>query len=135
MISYVVNIAISDCADERIYCQLFGIQAAIIAIIDYILNIILFTLFIHKLRQLIFARLQHDSFDSDINIILQNAANNRLLDVITKQTIIGVFLTLFNQAFGTSVFLTGTWNLPTQTDLVCDYLTRAIEGAFVCFLL
>eukprot|EP01084_Bolivina_argentea_P081524 147603_1 len=134
MILYCLNVAIFDCSTP-IWCHLIGILSAIITVIDYILNIILFTLFISKLRQLVIVRLQGDTSDMNINDALNNTANNRLLNVITKQTLIGVFITIFNQSFGTCVFLTEAWNMASETKLVYPYITRGIEGMFVCFFL
>ena len=131
MISYCLNLAIFNC-DPDIWCKMLGYQSAVITANDYILNGILFILFIRKLRQLIVMRL-HSDRSSNIN----SDHNNKLLNVITKQTLIGISLTLSNQLFATFVFITYTWIDINKWDEYTsfDYLLRGIEGMTVCILL
>eukprot|EP01084_Bolivina_argentea_P104638 187357_1 len=137
MLSYCLNVAIFNC-DPKEWCDVLGIQSAIITANDYILNGILFILFIKKLRQLVLMRVRYDSitnFTKDKNN--ENNQNIKLLNVITKQSIIGVSLTLANQAFATAVFISFTWGTVNNWDkyLMIDYLSRGVEGVCVCCLL
>ena len=89
-------------------------------------------LFIRTFRELIVMRLIPDR----LNIIIDDYIT-RLLKMITKQTLIGITLTLMNQLFATCVFITYTWidTSKWNTYTSFDYLLRGIEGMSVCILL
>ena len=137
MISYNANTLVFNC-HTALWCKMKGIQSAIITLNDYILNALLFVLFIKKLRQLVAMRVRYDSMiNFDKHSQQGNERNIRLLDTITKQCIIGVSLTFINQLFATTVFAIRTWKQTTHWDpyLVEIYLIRGAEGVFVCGLL
>ena len=84
MIAYCANLVIFPCV-KPMWCQWSAMLALSITVIDYVLNFLLFALFIRKLRQLVFARLYHHISMDAIDGTLDDQPNSRLLDVITKQ--------------------------------------------------
>eukprot|EP01084_Bolivina_argentea_P312704 541389_1 len=142
MTLYCMNLAIFNCITTA-WCNRLGVTASLITFNDYILNILLFSLFVNKLRQLIVTKLtaavgEYNNMHMKINKALNNnKADNKLLNVITKQTVIGTFITLTNQAFATCIFITFTFDSAekAESSVMIAYLLRGFEGAFVCFLL
>ena len=158
MTVYLLILSIDNCR-HQIWCKRLGLTASLITANDYVLNIILFSLFVKKLRQLIVTKLsseifeyQNDESDEDYDEesremtpvtprnmakALDNNANNNLLTLITKQTVIGTFVTLTNQAFATCIFIVFTFESAQKADslVMIAYLLRGGEGAFICFLL
>eukprot|EP00484_Ammonia_sp_Unknown_P013028 CAMPEP_0197074516 /NCGR_PEP_ID=MMETSP1384-20130603/211149_1 /TAXON_ID=29189 /ORGANISM="Ammonia sp." /LENGTH=149 /DNA_ID=CAMNT_0042513357 /DNA_START=508 /DNA_END=953 /DNA_ORIENTATION=- len=113
---------------------------------DYVLNIVAFALFIAKLRQLVIIKLKSElkeyvgskrTLNRGMTDALSVNDNNKLLVLITKQTVIGVFIIMVNQAFATCVFITFTFETQAeaQASVVVAYLLRGGEGSVICFLL
>ena len=138
MIAFILEIVLFNC-EPTIWCKVEGYLSVCIAINDYILNAALFVLFIWRLRQLIALRMRYNF--GHINLDRKSVVNRdrqtiRLLDVITKQSIIRISLTFVNQMFASVNFVVfmlppGDWN----TYLCIVYLVRGAEGVFACVLL
>ena len=146
MLIYIIMLILYDCR-STIGCRVMGICASVIMINDYILNIVCITLFVKKLRQLMVAKLKGEvsewmSPDKSVKscvkeMIKENTLNNNLLTVITKQTVIGIFVTLTNQAFATCIFIVFTFDSAQEAGslVMVAYLLRGGESAFICVLL
>ena len=130
MTAYMSIIAITEC-EPKYFCEVVSSLAGVIALNDYILNGILFTIFIRKLRQLVVARLG----ENDNTMNLKHISG--LLNVVVKQTIIGGNLVFVNQTFVTVSFIQFKWGSPSDWEwyLVSVYIIRGVEGCVVCCLL
>eukprot|EP01084_Bolivina_argentea_P269337 457716_1 len=136
MFLFILNVLFYDC-DTSFWCHVLGIQSAIVVIIDYIINTMLLILFIKKLKDLLNSRFSESIDVEHLNVNSLSKPNSRLLNLITKQTIIGILMVLTNQLFGTFVFFMTTWNHISSFSgyLVFCYLLRGAEGSVVCYLL
>ena len=136
MAAYLLNLAIFNCR-ETIWCKRLGFTAALIMINDYILNVILFTLFVRKLKQLVESQLTSSMSDMNLQQALEHRNHKYLLNLITKQAVIGTFITVLNQTFATCIFITfsfGSANVALSLAMI-SYILRGVEGALICFLL
>ena len=148
MIAYIMILIIDDC-QSRLGCDRMGLASGLITANDYILNIVCIALFVKKLRELIVTKLKTEvsewmdqesskSVKAYVNeVMIDNKMNNNLLTVITKQTVIGTFVTLINQLFATCAFFMLLFDTPETVDrmVMIAYLLRGVEGAFLCSLL
>ena len=143
-----------DTCHHPLWCHRLSLTASLISLNDYILNIVCFGLFVHKLRQLIITKLKSElnefmddsivnqrgysnSVADGVNQALDHNRNNQLLNLITKQTIIGTLVVFANQSFATGVFIIdGMMPLDVSVNWTwIVYLLRGVECAFICFLL
>ena len=155
MIIYIIILIRNDCQTKR-GCNKMGWTASLITANDYILNIVCVTLFVIKLRQLVFTKLntevivimsqnsrskqkRQQSVDTCVNGVIEDSKIDTLLTVITKQTVIGIFVTLTNQAFVTCIFIRLMFEHEdlekVDITVMIAYVLRGVEGVFICFLL
>merc|ERR1712173_319365 len=82
-------------------------------------------------------RLQSDARSMSIDDALDQHYNVRILDVITKQTLIGTLITCSSTAFmvTTSVFYHFLHPVDTDKEYMACYIARAVEGMLISYLL
>jgi len=140
MTIYLLNLAVHNCETTK-WCKRLGITAALIMANDYILNAILFTMFLRKLKQLVESQLTSSMSDMSLSQAMDHRNHRRLLNLITKQSVIGTFVIIFNQMFATCIFIIfafegSKFNAKSDLGLVrIAYILRAVEGIFICVLL
>lgn len=139
MMSCCIHILLDDMTgpSNRWYFEVLAVQTASVTVIDYVLNIILFSLFVRKLGQLVSLRLLLDANNSgnDSASILDHVTISRLLHVITKQTLLGISVTVINQSFATSAVIAEYNGSMTANEYAIIYLVRGGEGAMISFLM
>lgn len=150
MIIYLSILSFDNCNTE-FWCNMLGVFAAILTANDYTLNAVLISLFVRKLRQLIVTQLKYEIADksppnsprsttaSVVSRAIDNNGNSQkeLLRLVTKQSVLGTFLVLINQAFATAIFCVFTFSSTNTINslVVISLLIRGAEGSFMGFLL
>lgn len=132
MIFYCINVLVTNCY-PAFWCVVSGVQAISFMMVHAALNIFFSVIFITKLRQIVMDGLVRS--DWSLNTALDHKTNRKMVNVITKQSIIGISVTVISGGFALSMFITDTFNAETDTDLMADYLVRAMEGLILMFLL
>merc|ERR1719361_1003878 len=119
------------------WCQRLGLTAALIMANDYILNAILFILFVRKLKQLVESQLTSSMSEMDLKQALDHRNHRHLLNLITKQAVIGTFVIVLNQSFATAIFITFAFGTAAEANslVTFSYIVRAVEGVLIAFLL
>ena len=113
-----------------------GDISACILSVDIILNVFLFLLFVRKLRHSMMTRLRSDTESMTFqDTMKQIKANTRILDVITKQTLIGTSVTFCSIGFAMTSFITETFGTDSPMKFTIAYAVRAVEGVMITALL
>merc|ERR1712087_790017 len=73
--------------------------------------------------------------DLSVTSALQQKQHREMVDVVTKQCIIGISITVISGGFAISIFIAETFNPETDVDLMWCYTVRAVEGLFIAILL
>merc|ERR1719242_581522 len=136
MIFYCATVGMHPNPQNNLHWYLvLGWLAACIAAVDGILDLLLFALFCYKLHQLARLRVEHDFRSMSIGSALSQNSNSRLLDVITKQTIIGLCVVIFNAGFAFAQFIMDHFSTETPQNLTIVYSVRAVQGVIISMLL
>lgn len=109
--------------------RFYSALSAALFIVDVVLNLSLIALFVRKLRQSVTLRLamDHSAFSDRLN--------TRILDLITKQTIIGIPIIFCSGGFLVTESAAYALHINSELVYVIGYCSRAIEGVLVSLLL
>ena len=139
MILYTLNVGFNyhqNASDgDSKWIHVGGVLSAFILTLDAVLNFFLFALFIRKLRQSVMLRLDSDTESMTITDALSHKSNTKILDVITKQTLLGISVTFCSAGFTLTSFASEAFGGETEWDYCKDYVVRSVEGVMISLLL
>lgn len=141
MTAYCIDQWIDSHTDSSIWYRVSGGISACVLIFDILLNLFFFALFIRKLRQSVLMRLRLECSDSrsrNIEDSLKQSSNTKMLDVITKQTIIGTsvsFCSVGLLGFLLPASIVEAFYKDTEISIMFAYIARAAEGVLISYLL
>ena len=90
------------------------VLSASILTVDAVLNVFLFALFVRKLRQSVMMRLRSNSESMTVSDALNQKSNTKIVDVLTKQTLIGISVTFCSAGYMMMSFVTEAFAKETQ---------------------
>lgn len=141
MITYCTLLIVLDEFSPTFY-HILSVGVSIICIIDVTLNISILSLFTYKLQQIVVYTYETVSCSTpsinSIDSIELNTSQEKILNVITKHTLLSVFAIICNQLFYGSVIGCGyikDFDAMDACYLICSNGIRIFEGAINCIVL
>eukprot|EP01084_Bolivina_argentea_P264817 448721_1 len=143
MITYCILLIVLD-EFSAIFYKILSVGVSVVSVIDITLNLSILMLFTYKLQQIVIYTYQvysvsnnNDKQLNDIDINL-NRNQQRLITVITKQTLLGIIAIICNQFFYGSIIGGGyikDFDAMDAYYLICSNGIRIFEGTVNCVVL